>query len=197
MQHLATSKISVQGFSDHLVSEAIYLSDPDGNGIEIYRDRPRSEWPFRNEQLQMDTLPLDIHSLMSELEPVPQPWTGFAEGTRIGHIHLKVANVKEAEDFYINVLGFELMTRYGPSASFVSAGGYHHHVGFNTWNSLGAPPALDDAIGLLWFSLKLPDTQALDQLLEMIHKAQIETKKGSEGIFVRDPSSNRILLKAN
>ena len=134
---------------------------------------------------------------MSELESVPQPWTGFVDGTRIGHIHLKVANVKEAEDFYINVLGFELMTRYGPSASFVSAGGYHHHVGFNTWNSLGAPPAPDDAIGLLWFSLKLPDTQALDQLLEMIHKAQIETKKGAEGIFVRDPSGNRILLKAN
>lgn len=197
LRHLTTSKIHVQGFSDHLVSEAIYLSDPDGNGIEIYRDRPRSEWPFRDGQLQMETLPLDVNSLMSELEPDPQPRTGLAEGTLIGHIHLKVANVKEAEDFYINVLGFELMTRYGPSASFVSAGGYHHHVGFNTWNSLGAPPAPDDAIGLLWFSLELPDKQVLDQLLEKIHEAQIETEKRSEGVFVRDPSGNRVLLKVN
>lgn len=197
MRQLTTSKIPVQGFSDHLVSEAIYLADPDGNGIEIYRDRPRSEWPFRDGQLQMDTLPLDINSLMSELESVPQPWTGLAEGTRIGHIHLKVANVKEAEDFYINTLGFELMTRYGPSASFVSAGGYHHHVGFNTWNSLGAPPAPDNAIGLVWYSLELPDNQALDQLLKLIHQAQIETEKGPEGVYVHDPSANRILLKTN
>lgn len=197
MRQLSTSKIPVQGFSDHLVSEAIYLADPDGNGIEIYRDRPRSEWPFRDGQLQMDTLPLDINSLMSELESVPQPWTGLAEGTRIGHIHLKVANVKEAEDFYINTLGFELMTRYGPSASFVSAGGYHHHVGFNTWNSLGAPPAPDNAIGLVWYSLELPDNQALDQLLKLIHQAQIETEKGPEGVYVHDPSANRILLKTN
>lgn len=195
LRQLAASEIAVQGFADHLVSEAIYLSDPDGNGIEIYRDRPRSEWEFRQGHLQMDTLPLDLDSLMSELKADPQPWTGLEKGTRIGHIHLKVGSVEEAEKFYTNVLGFDLMTRYGPSAGFVSAGGYHHHVGFNTWNSLGAPPAPADAIGLRWFSLELPDNQALDQLLENIHKAQVEIENGPEGVFISDPSGNRILFQ--
>lgn len=197
LRQLAASEIAVQGFADHLVSEAIYLSDPDGNGIEIYRDRPRSEWEFQQGHLQMDTLPLDLDSLMSELKSDPQPWNGLDKGTRIGHIHLKVANVKEAEEFYTNILGFDLMTRYGPSAGFVSAGRYHHHIGFNTWNSLGAPPPPADAIGLRWFSLELPDNQALDQLLENIRNAQVATKIGPEGNFVSDPSGNQILLHVN
>lgn len=195
LRQLATRKITLQGFADHLVSEAIYLSDPDGNGIEIYRDRPRSEWAFRQGQLQMDTLPLDLDSLMSELDSDPQPWTRLADGTRIGHIHLKVASVDDAEGFYTNVLGFDLMTQYGPSAGFVSAGGYHHHIGFNTWGSLGAPPPPLGTIGLRWFSLELPNGQALDHLLEMIHKAQVETENRPEGVFVSDPSGNHILLQ--
>src|SRR5262245_3426208 len=128
LRRLAEMHYPLTGASDHLVSEALYLDDPDGNGIEIYRDRPRAEWPHLDGQLQMAVDPLDIDGILGELEHDDRPWNGLDAGTRMGHMHLHVANLRQAEEFYSGVLGFDVMVRYGTSALFVSAGGYHHHL---------------------------------------------------------------------
>lgn len=146
----------LQGLSDHLVSEAVYLADPDGNGIEIYRDRPREEWVFDSGSLRMASLPLDPASLLSETEGRGTDGERLSPGTMIGHVHLCVSDVAAAEGFYVDVLGFERTVRYGAGASFVSAGGYHHHIGFNTWTSAGAGPPPPGAIGLRYFVVRLP-----------------------------------------
>src|SRR5574341_1976790 len=145
LQRLLEARYPIDGASDHLVSEAVYLADPDGNGIEIYADRSRRALPVRDGQLRMDTLPLDLEDLMNEVQAGPPAATGLPEATRIGHIHLHVADLATAEAFYRDVLGFDLMVRYGSSASFLSAGGYHHHIGVNTWAGAGAPPPPPDA----------------------------------------------------
>jgi catechol 2,3-dioxygenase len=182
------------GFSDHLVSEALYLSDPDGNGIEIYRDRPRATWSYREGRLQMATDPLDVHNLMAEVAGEDAPWQGLAPGTTIGHIHLQVAHIGQAEAFYSDVLGFDLTTRYGTAASFLSAGGYHHHIGINTWESQGAPPPPADATGLRWYTIQLPTQEALDAVVARLWQAHISPEQRDEGIYVEDPAQNGIVL---
>jgi catechol 2,3-dioxygenase len=194
IQHLAETGTPLGGAADHLVSEALYLADPDENGIEIYRDRPRSEWRISNGQVQMATDPLDFDGILSELKGQFEEWQGIAPETRMGHIHLKVADVEESIAFYCGVLGFELMARYGPSAAFVSAGGYHHHIGMNTWESRGAPPPPADAVGLRYYAIRLRDAVNLEQVAERLSKAGIPMEDSPEGIFLRDPSKNRILL---
>ena len=116
-------------------------------GIEIYRDRPRSEWPYDKGQLRMATDPLDVDGVLAELNGHDEPWRGLHPQTVIGHMHLHVADIAQAEAFYCGVLGFDLMLRYGSSASFVSAGGYHHHIGLNIWAGVGAPPPHPDRLG--------------------------------------------------
>ncbi|MFN0115685.1 MAG: VOC family protein [Paracoccaceae bacterium] len=133
--HAAETGVRLQGASDHLVSEAIYLSDPEGNGIEVYRDRPRGEWPKdRDGNLRMASDPLDLEDIA---RAAPAPWAGAPEGLVVGHVHLQVGDVAEAEAFYSGTLGFGIVTHY-PGASFMGAGGYHHHLGANVWNSRGA-----------------------------------------------------------
>jgi catechol 2,3-dioxygenase len=148
---LAQGGWSLDGASDHLVSEALYVSDPDGNGIEIYRDRPREQWRFDGQgQLEMATLPLDLDSLLGELRDAPPDPVADArmpEDTRIGHVHLQVAELEQVEHFYAGVLGFEVMVKLGGTALFVSAGGYHHHLGLNTWHSRGGSPPPPGGIG--------------------------------------------------
>ncbi|MGI8597046.1 MAG: VOC family protein [Thermoleophilaceae bacterium] len=130
------------GASDHLVSEALYLNDPEGNGIEIYRDRPREEWEHTGGEVRMSTLALDLDAVMAELPAGDGP-DGMPPGTVMGHVHLSVADLAETESFYADVLGFDVTVRSYPGALFLSAGGYHHHVGANTWTSAGVPaPAL-------------------------------------------------------
>lgn len=194
LRHLAETRTPLQGFSDHLVSEAIYLADPDGNGIEIYRDRPRSEWPRQNGQLQMATDPLDIEGILAELGPQPEPWTGLQPETIIGHVHLHVATIPAAETFYINTLGFDSVLRYGPSASFVSAGGYHHHLGLNTWAGVNAPPPPPDAVGLRYFTINLPDAAALTAEVERIEGAGVAFREKDGIVFLRDPAQNGVVL---
>jgi catechol 2,3-dioxygenase len=138
--------VGIEGASDHLVSEAIYLSDPEGNGIEIYVDRPRADWPMDGAAVKMSTLALDGASLMAEQAPAPQGWRFPAAG-RIGHVHLKVADLEAAEAFYRERLGLRVMARY-PGAVFMSWGGYHHHVALNVWRSRGAAVRRDGAAGL-------------------------------------------------
>jgi catechol 2,3-dioxygenase len=196
LRQLADTSTPLQGASDHLVSEALYLADPDGNGIEIYRDRPRSEWPIVNGEVQMATERLDISDLLSLLSGDDPAWTALPEGTFIGHIHLHVANIPQSEQFYRDTLGLDLMVRYGPSASFLSAGGYHHHLGINTWAGPGAPPTPEDAAGLRWFSFDLPSDEALQAVAVRLEDAGIQTEQTGDGIFVRDPSQNKILLRA-
>lgn len=194
LRHLAETRTPLQGFSDHLVSEAIYLADPDGNGIEIYRDRPRSEWPRQNGQLQMATDPLDIQSILAELETQPAPWAGLEPETVIGHVHLHISTIPSAEAFYVGTLGFDLILRYGPSASFVSAGGYHHHLGLNTWAGVNAPPPPPDAAGLRYFTINLPDSAALGAVVERIQQAGLAFQQKDGLVFLRDPAQNGVVL---
>lgn len=194
IRHLADTGTPLGGAADHLVSEALYLADPDENGIEIYRDRPRSEWRLSNGQVEMATDPLDLDGIFSELKGTREEWQGIDPETRMGHIHLKVADIEESIAFYCDVLGFQLMARYGPSAAFVSAGGYHHHIGMNTWEILGAPPPPPDAVGLRYYTIRLPDTAALEAVAGRLIEAGIPLEEKREGVLLRDPSKNRIVL---
>ncbi|MGH2836100.1 MAG: VOC family protein, partial [Solirubrobacteraceae bacterium] len=168
LARLAQGGWRLDGASDHLVSEALYLSDPDGNGIEIYRDRPRSEWRLdRAGQLEMATLPLDLDGLLAELQDAPPDPAADArvpEGTRIGHVHLQVAELEQIEWFYADVLGFEVTVRGYPGALFVAAGGYHHHIGLNTWQSGGGSPPPAGGVGLRAYELRLGSTEALAEV---------------------------------
>jgi catechol 2,3-dioxygenase len=192
LKRLAEARTQVEGFADHLVSEAIYLPDPDGNGIEVYRDRPRSAWQYSNGQLKMATDPLDLEAVLAELEDDVSPLTGLHPDTVLGHVHLHVANIAQAEAFYRDVLGFELMVRYGPSASFLSAGGYHHHIGVNTWSGTALPPP--EAVGLRWFVICLPDGEALQKIVARVRRTGLTPEQQSEGLLVRDPVQNGIIL---
>lgn len=182
------------GSSDHLVSEALYLSDPDGNGIELYRDRPRDEWPRLNGQLQMAVDPLDVTGLLGTLQADDRPWIGLPAQTKIGHIHLHVANLAQAEAFYREVLGFELMVRYGASASFLSAGGYHHHVGLNIWAGIGVPPPPPEAVGLRHFTIHLPNQAEWERLIDHLKTVEAAFEVEGETIVLRDPSANKMLV---
>jgi len=195
LRRLIDSGTVMQGFADHGVSEAIYLADPDSNGIEVYRDRPRAEWPRGSAGLRMGTAPLNVEHLLSDLRGETLHWSGLDAGTVIGHVHLHVADLAAAEQFYVGALGFDLTQRYGHAALFVAAGGYHHHVGLNTWAGVGAPPPPPGAIGLRHFVVRVTGKHALDEVRKRLTTAgvEIETRDGG-GFFVRDPSRNGIHL---
>lgn len=191
LARLATARYPLSGASDHLVSEALYLDDPDGNGLEIYADRPRSAWPRSGREVRMTVDPLDVDGLLAELDGTP--WEGMAAGTTVGHVHLHVADLAATEAFYGGILGFELMQRF-PGALFMAAGGYHHHLGLNTWAGQGAPPPPSDAAGLRRFSVLLPDGAALEEVAGRVRAAGLPAEALPEGLLVRDPSQNAILL---
>lgn len=195
LYNMAQQQIPLQGYSDHLVSEAIYLADPDGNGIEVYRDRPRAEWQFTADgTLQMATEPLNIDSLIGELNGNSGTWSGFPDGTYNGHIHLHVGNLAKAKQFYIDQLGFDFVVGYGSQAGFVSAGGYHHHIGMNTWSGVNAPAPPADAVGLRWYEVVLPHEEALDGVRERLVKTAVSHTQTPDGILLHDPAQNGILL---
>ena len=197
LAHAARDRVPLAGMSDHLVSEAIYLRDPDWHGIEIYRDRPRPEWPHDGDGIRMDTLPLDTEDLLSsiDVDELP-PFEGLPAGTNMGHVHLQVADVSETERFYRDVLGFDVMARYGNQATFMSAGGYHHHLGANTWNSLGAGPPPPGAATLRHATIVLPDAAERDRVAARVaDDGQDPKPAGEDGdVLVRDPSGNGLLL---
>lgn len=192
---VARSGWSLTGASDHLVSEALYLSDPEGNGIELYRDRPRAEWRYVDGELVMATLPLDLDALAAEAEADPGS-TGVGSEARIGHLHLNVADLDQAEAFYCGLLGFEVTVRDYPGALFVSTGGYHHHLGFNTWAGPGAPSPPARALGLNRFELAVQGALELDRIERRLSKAGIQAERSDAGIRLADPSANRLLLIA-
>lgn len=198
LQRLALARWPLEGASDHLVSEALYLSDPDGNGIEIYRDRPREAWSRVDGQLQMATLPLDLRAVAGEIAGADAPQTQVPAGTRIGHTHLQVSELERTEQFYAGVLGFDVVVRAYPGALFVSAGGYHHHLGLNTWHSRGSGPPAPGAVGLRSFEVLLPDADALEAVLARVADAGLPTEtdpqRGSH--IVRDPSGIAVELRS-
>jgi catechol 2,3-dioxygenase len=196
LARLSEARWPLDGASDHLVSEALYLSDPDDNGIEIYRDRPRDQWRRTAGGLEMATLPLDLRNLLDELTATSTPQQTVPAGTRIGHVHLQVADIGEAEAFYHGLLGFDVTVRGYPGALFVSAGGYHHHIGLNTWHSAGASPPAAGSIGLRSFVVELPDANHLSQLLARIRESGVRIEPAARGGTVRDPSGNAVMLRS-
>ncbi|MFL5892554.1 MAG: VOC family protein [Solirubrobacterales bacterium] len=195
LAHVVGAGWRLSGASDHLVSEALYLSDPEDNGIEIYRDRPRSEWRYDGDDLQMSTLPLDLDGLISEVGVSRASDGGMEAGTRIGHVHLNVADLGDAEEFYAGVLGFDVTVRGYPGALFLSTGGYHHHIGLNTWAGPGASPPPEDSRGLVWFELEAEGPAVVDELSGRLERAGAEVEALPAGIHTRDPSGNGVLIR--
>jgi catechol 2,3-dioxygenase len=194
LRHWLDSGLPLPGQGDHLVSEALYLEDPDGHGIEIYRDRPREEWTWSQGQVRMASDPVDIRGLLAEAERAGAPWAGLPAGTRLGHMHLQVGDVAGAEAFYHGVLGFDVVARM-PTALFVSAGGYHHHIGMNTWHSRGAGPAPADSVRLRFFTIDLPTEEARQAVVARLEAAGIAHTEQGGVVTIQDPSRNTILLQ--
>jgi catechol 2,3-dioxygenase len=190
----------IDGASDHLVSEALYLSDPAGNGIEIYRDRPRAEWRrSASGELAMATLPLDLNDLAGELADLaPERDVGMPPGTTLGHVHLQVSDLGAAEAFYADALGFDVMVRGYPGALFVAAGGYHHHVGLNTWASAGGPPRDPSTRGLRDVAIVLPDATERDAAAARLADAghAVTAADGGDDVLVTDPFGIDLRLRA-
>jgi len=194
LRHAAHNNVVLDGASDHLVSEAIYLSDPEGNGIEIYADRPHDVWKFHQDgQVEMATNRLDLQALYDSAPD--DSWAGMADGTAIGHIHLQVGNIPEADTFYRDVLGLKIMARY-PGASFFATGGYHHHVAANIWNSRGAGTRSEKMTGLADYSLHFNDKAALETAKAALETLEIKTEARDGGIFLRDPWGIGLTLTA-
>jgi catechol 2,3-dioxygenase len=194
LAHAAHERVALVGLSDHFVSEAIYLRDPDGHGIEIYWDRPRMHWEGQV-AARMTTLPLDVESLLAELPDRQAPdFRGLSAGTVMGHVHLKVAAIPQAIAFYRDVLGFALMAALEDRAAFLSAGGYHHHIGANTWESAGASPPPAGAAALRHATIVLPDEAERERVLARLAGHGYELHSGDEGPLVHDPSGNALVL---
>ena len=183
-RHAIEGRLQIQGASDHVVSEALYLADPEGNGIEIYADRPAADWEWAGGAVTMRTDPLDMEGLLGSAGA--QPWTGLPEGTTVGHVHLQVGAIAPAEAFYGDGLGFQLTVRY-PGASFYSSGGYHHHVATNIWNSRDAPVRTEPTTGLADFEIVAADPSVLEAATKRLQAAGIALSPRPSGLALRDP----------
>lgn len=198
-QRLVSHRWPFQGFADHWVSEALYLADPDGNGLELYVDRPRQQWRWQDGQIAMATEPLDVEALLAQAAAEPKPWSGIHPDTDVGHVHLQVSDLVRAEAFYQGLLGLEVTQRGYPGALFLSAGGYHHHLGINVWAGTGAPAPPPDAVGLLSFALQLPDRTSWSEVLARVEEAGVEIEASheyphAESVLIRDASKNGVEL---
>lgn len=181
------------GSSDHLVSEALYLTDPDGLGIEVYADRPRSSWRMQGRALAMATDPLDLDDLVRAAEG--RPWTGAPQGTRMGHVHLHVGDLERASAFYHAGLGLDRIELSFPGALFMSAGGYHHHLGTNTW-AAGAPVATDGDARLLEWTVRLPDRTDVDAAARSLTASGYQVRRDSGDAVAVDPWGTQVRIVA-
>jgi catechol 2,3-dioxygenase len=181
------------GSSDHLVSEALYLHDPDGNEIEIYRDRVPSEWNWKRDEVDMAVDPLDFENLLKHATP-DKPWQKMPAETVMGHIHLHVSELKKTEEFYVKGLGMDVVNRFGSQALFLSYGKYHHHVGVNTWNGVGAPAPAKNSVGLESYTLIFDNEGARNQVLTNLKQIDAEVLEENNHVITFDPSGNRIEL---
>ena len=178
------------GASDHIVSEALYITDPDGNGIEIYRDRPSSEWTWSNGEVSMVSDPLNGESLLAESD---SEWKGLPADTIMGHIHLHVSDIQKAEEFYMKGLGFTIVSHY-PQAIFIATGGYHHHIALNTWQGVGAPTPKKNSVGLNWYTLVFPSEEARGKVIEQLREIGASVQVENDLFVTEDPSGNKIHL---
>jgi catechol 2,3-dioxygenase len=186
VMRLVVNRTPIQGASDHGTHEAIYLPDPDGNGIELAADRPREQWPTPDEEFgRGGPLPLDVEDLLKTVAG-EDPAATVGEGLRMGHVHLHVGSIEEGLAFYGDVLGFDVWAQI-PSAAFVSAGGYHHHLGFNTWRGDGVPPAPEHTVGLRHWTVELDSQAEVDEVRRRAEAAGIPVESGENGFSVRDP----------
>ncbi len=196
LAHAAREQVPLVGMSDHFVSEAIYLSDPDEHGIEVYWDRPRHVWEGQVAE-RMTTLPLDVNDLVGELgDWRNEPFDGLAAGTVMGHVHLRVAEIPATAAFYCDALGFALMAAFGAQAAFMSAGGYHHHVGANTWESRGRGQAPPGHATLEQVTIVLPGAGDVERLAAEAAQVGPQPESRADGVLVRDPSGTPVLLTA-
>lgn len=193
LQHLVQTGTSIGGASDHHVSEALYLSDPDGHGIEIYRDRPRAEWRDANGNFFMTTQQLDINGVMATHDG--KPFTKLADKTMMGHVHLQVSDLVRAEAFYTRLLGFETMANY-PGAGFVSVGGYHHHLGFNIWHSRGASAPPPDAVRLVKYEIVLGDEREIGRIATNLTINNYPFERLDNKLRLSDPAGNNIVIRS-
>lgn len=192
--HLARTGTQV-GASDHFVSEALYLRDPDGLGIEVYADRPRSTWEAHGRELRIGTVPLDSADLLREAGDIA--WNGVPAGTAIGHVHLHVGDLAEADRFYHRALGLDRMTWSYPGALFLGAGGYHHHLGLNTWAGPGAERPGEEEARLLEWTIELPDAESVAEVRRSLEAAGYPAERpGEDGVVVtQDPWGTRLRLR--
>jgi catechol 2,3-dioxygenase len=190
--HVAEARVPLQGASDHIVSEAIYLADPEGNGIEVYADRPVSRWRGAEGRIEMSTDPLDVQDLLAAGGGTS--WTGFPEDGSIGHVHLQVGGTATADRFYRDILGFDVTVDY-PGASFYGSGGYHHQLAGNVWNSRGAAPRPKDMAGLDTVEIIVRDPADIAAIVARAETAGVEPISGAEGTILRDPWGIAITLR--
>jgi catechol 2,3-dioxygenase len=180
------------GMSDHFVSEAVYINDPDGLGIEVYADRPRSQWKVEDRQLTMSTLPLNARALVEAAGDVP--WTGAPEGTVIGHVHLFVGDIDRAAAFYHDLVGFDKVVWSYPGALFLSAGGYHHHLGTNVW-AAHAPAASENDAKLIEWEIVVPSGEDVARLEASVKKAARVDREG-DTLLLRDPWGTAVRVRS-
>ncbi|MGM7702833.1 VOC family protein [Pseudalkalibacillus sp. Hm43] len=191
--HMQEKRYLLQGAADHLFSEALYLADPDGHGIEVYRDLPPEEWTWQGEELPLVSDPIDMEGV---IQAGDGHWNGLPSDTVIGHIHLHVRNLEEAKRFYVDGLGFDVTIPMRHRALFVSTGGYHHHIGLNTWNGTDIPKPDQGSVHMRWYSIKFHDEAQRNERVEQLNRMGYSVETEGDLIWTEDPSGNRILLDA-
>lgn len=192
IRHLIKNNFPLPGAADHHVSEALYFSDPDGNGIEVYYDRSSDDWIWNNGEVHMITDQLDIGDIMSTLDNTT--WEKAPSTTVLGHIHLHVRDLNESEKFYKDLLGLDVVCRYGGQALFLSFDNYHHHIGLNTWNGVGALAPSANSVGLESYRLVYGTDELLQSAIKRLEEVNYPITKEGNNLFVTDPSSNKLLL---
>jgi len=192
IRHVARTRVPLTGASDHFVSEAFYLDDPEGNGVEVYSDRPAETWQWTGDSLKITTDPLDIDDILREVAP-DEVYPGAPDGMRIGHVHLRVGDVARAESFYRDALGLDV-TRRRHGASFLSSGRYHHHIAGNVWHSAGAGPRDAGRTGLSWLALEAADATAFDAAQARLERAGLRLAEIPAGIETADPWGTRLRI---
>ena len=193
LAHAAEDRVPLDGMSDHFVSEALYLSDPDDHGIEIYWDRPREIWEGKV-AARLTTIPLDVDDLLAERREPAERFERLPAGTTMGHVHLRVAEIPQTLEFYRDTLGFALMAQLGLHAAFLAAGGYHHHLGANTWGSAGGKPAPAGAAALRHATIVLPAQAAREAVARKLAAKRVAMEERPEGLGVQDPSGNALIF---
>lgn len=192
LKHLRDEGYPIVGGSHHGVSEAVYLQDPDDNGIEVYADTDSDSWEWTGDKVNMVTLPLDYDKLIGNTGDAK--WEGIPGKSIIGHLHLHVADLEESKKFYVDGMGLDIVAEIPRSAIFTSSGGYHHHIAFNIWNGRGAKPLPDNAAGMKYFSVTFPDEEARSKRIREMEKLGYKVFEENKDLYVKDPSENLIKL---